>query len=611
MPTLLVNGASRTPLIPGLNLTTPEGLRFGAAIRYPWLPGVLLENATEQPLRCELYQNWDFSTVVATIDRSLPRTWEWHDMLGETGAGSITFRVDDPILDDLANDGTDCLVFYWGPLRAFILILESFEEVTVGTAEDAARAVTYSGRGALSILDDAVVYPTSGVGRSPIEEDRHFGWPAATYDHSSWGTVTVLGTVQDAINVGSVLLAGGLNEATPGWNEQLTTDTLQKLPALDIPLLWASGGTLLNATPGTCYFFGEFTIPVAGDYVFFGIADDAGDFYIDGQQITSVQGQNWLGVSQVAVTLSAGTHYVAAKITNADNGAALNKAVFGWCIATETQTSTLLEQATNYTVVAMSSGSTKVLAYPSSVPGQSVTKTMRIALEEAQNRGEVQDIWFDFDDDHFSDGSAAEPIPDVATKVGSTLLQFFQELQATYCDISMNVGETYPVFQAWPKNGRGMTRTATLRSPTDEDDPTSGNLLDYRKRGDMKTVSRLLVRWKGGWSDLGDASGAEATLEIGAPSSIEEIQRMADGQLDEFNDPRTEITAVIDSRDSVDQPYTGFLPGDRIHTPDGVEVVQGVSVSVSDTVRPGVTLTLRDVILSPQERQARVLRALT
>lgn len=126
-------------------------------------------------------------------------------------------------------------------------------------------------------------------------------------------------------------------------------------------------------------------------------------------------------------------------------------------------------------------------------------------------------------------------------------------------------------------------------------------------------TNALLIRWNGGWTEVTDtiSIGAHGRLEgllgIGAVRSLDEVTRIATGQLAIFADERTMITAGTQPRFDAECPYLGYGVGDTVLVPDvdgtpTSERIVALAVTEDSEGEPVFTPTLHDVILTEQER---------
>lgn len=554
--------------------------------------GVLLGTPTAE-ITAELFRYPDLTTTVATLSLSHSRTWQ--DVLSEAGAGQITLQNDDPALSDFEDDGDDIVVFKYRGERALAMLCERKTERVVAQGEEHDQTTTYSGRGHLALLERVMVYPASGVGRKPIEEDRLFNWTSPNFDDTGWVTAKTLGTVQDAVDIVAFIYSVAPSEI----------DTNLPHNVLRVFAAPGSTSTFLVAPAGSCYFRESFTVASTDTYYLTFFCDDQGEFYFDGQRVAEIKGVNWLGVATAQVDLSAGTHLAAARVENLSATGSLK---YGWAIWE------LDDNGQPGALVWSGAPATKIAAYPSEPPGMTAGTAMRIVVEEAQDRGYLTDLTLNFTDTYDSDGVPWTVSADIATKTGTDVLTFLRELAATYVDLWMDPSDIK--LWAWNVDGRGATLTGEIKAPTSATDPSSGNLRSYIRSGEFAPVGKFLLRHRDGWAQRTNAAsiaayGArEAKLEVGAPTSLVEVYRVADGQFAYFANPRTEIDADIHPAASVtDVPYLGFRVGDQITTPDGVKRVLAITMDEDNGTGLALpTLTLSSIVLGAEERTFQLLR---
>lgn len=616
MATLLAGNVLRTPLVPGAQLRNRYGLQAGNVLRSPYVPGVTLTvEADNDVITASLFNLADLDTEIAPLPYMNSPTWQ--ELRSEPGSGSLSLDMEDPALASFANDGTDIIYFYYRGGQRFEMIPNRIREIFIATAEEPNEVAIYSGLGPLGVLAKAIVFPTGGAGRSPIAEDRHIGWMTREYDHGWWDTVEVLGDIQHAIDVIAFILAAPV--------EDIEDKVRQNLPYIGlIPVVGPPGTAMsLDAPVGDWYLYEDETtnpnldIAEDGDYlIYFGPFDDEIEAYVDGQQVAVASGLNAFGVTSAAVTLTAGGHSIAAHIKNLEFDG-LNPTKFSWQITTEPTAPTLIDPGGDTTLIAWGNGEAKVLAYPEHVPGMPITKTFRILLEEAQARGKIPNVVCMFTDTNYSNGAEALPIPDFGTKVATNLLNVAREMAASYVDVRAKVVTVDGVRKIGifmnERGTGGVTATGVVfERATPGGDSSTGNLNQYERETEILGIDDILVRWDGGWTLLDGPDGpysAEAPLEIGAPASLEEVQRMAQAALDDVNTPQGEITAGLEPRDASEAPYTGYQILDTIPTtPTGAEPVMGWTFAEDEAGNTTIKVTLGGVLLSAQARVAMELQ---
>lgn len=546
-------------------------------------------------IEAELYRftdtagDLDDANLVASLTlTSFARNWQ--DVLSESGSGGLSFQNYDATLANFVDDGDDVVVLKYRGERALALLIENKERVTKARTR-VEELTTYTGRGHMAIFERGLVWPAGGEGRLPAEDDRPFNWTSPEFDDDAWVPPSILGTVEEAINLAELLFGTDPSE--------FSVD-----PALFINLFWAPGADWLNTIVGDCYFRQTITVPQERRYLVALITDDEGELYIDGQPITSTTGYNALGVTTAEVDLSAGTHVVSGHVSNFDNTVlypgVFNGGKFGfgvWTINLAGQADVLVAQG--------QPGEMVMVAYPPEPPGMTVGQVIRLVLEENQARGYLLSIVLNFTDTHDSDGIPWPVTADIATKTGTDLYTFLQELSQTHCDLWMDPGGF--TLNAYVIDGRGSDLSADVEITGPTAGPATGNIVTYTETGEYHPIGAFLIRWRNGWAKRENAASIaaygrrEALIEIGAPTSIDEVYRVADRQFAYFADPRTEIGTTQYPIAATDTAYTAFRPGDQLMTPTGVERLLSITMDETDGV--GLpTLTFRNIILGAMER---------
>lgn len=406
----------------------------------------------------------DLVTPIETL--SLSRARSWRDELNEAGSGELTLQNDDPALPSFALPNS-LVNFYLAGVLSFTLLLESFFATDIDQLEEAAETTVFKGRGHLALLDRILVYPGLGVGKKPIEEDRAFNWTARAYDDSTWVPATLVTTVGDA----KTNWDGG--DPDVQWDPDFPDDTAE--------ILWASDGTVSAAGVGDCYFRQFVTIPYDGTYALIAAMDNYGEVYPDGVLVVTPGQSESLEVgfksrSQVTLEFTAGSHLIACKCTNAI-GVASNPAGQAWAIYEIDALGKL-----GSLIAHSEAASTVMVEYASEPPGMSPGQAIILAVAEGQARGCLPDLAYSFDEVLDTNGDPWPIVADIATKVGTTLLQFLRELSGTYIDFAMAPGTL--TLDAYIRGGLGGTPGVNYHSPTDPNDPATGSLLQLTRTGE-------------------------------------------------------------------------------------------------------------------------------
>jgi hypothetical protein len=130
-------------------------------------------------------------------------------------------------------------------------------------------------------------------------------------------------------------------------------------------------------------------------------------------------------------------------------------------------------------------------------------------------------------------------------------------------------------------------------------------------------VNALLVRWVGGWTEVARGGRRrEACLGLGAEQTYDEARRIANVQLDNLADPRTEVAVDPKPRDETELPFLAFRPGDFISAADwdgamAEQRVLSLGCAVDDNWMITYSIELHDRILGERERTEQAMKKMT
>lgn len=486
---------------------------------------------------------------------------------GTTHVGTLASDTKREWLDDLSAEGSYSLEVKLGHADESLLTLDRIVRFAInGTAcwqgiveeldptfadpanRQSGRVIRASGRGLLAILDDAVVYPELGLGRrSP--ETRYFNFASLDYDDTAWSNAVQLKQQSDP-------------DVTKPW-----FGAPEGWPDPDAWWIGPSGADTPPVAPGDIYLRGTFTIGVGedDDYRFYVNADDAHETYLDGDKVASEQRVGLWGVEQhFEETLDAGSHLVAVKATNFDRPSAGTN-VFGFIMSVVK----LIDGGQTYgLVVSRSSSGTKMLAFPSTAPGMTPGKILDVLLTEAQARGDLVGLTWDFDAVNDSDGTPWPNEIDVAFPVNTSVLDVVRHLVDEHaCEVAM--APTGLVLHAYVSKGTDRTTgpgTVTAAYGTNI------SRLAFKKQRALKNVALSLTA-EGRWVETTEATSvtAHGRREIGlalggAPSDDAATRQTAAF----FVDHAYPLEAITDMQlEAISAtPGVDFVVGDRILSTD-------------------------------------------
>ncbi len=439
---------------------TSVEIALGAAVSGPIAPGprVSVPGEVVPPIAVRLVTRSNPYSVVGTLDQSFGRTWQ--DQISEPGAGKVQLDNRDPDLDLIDED--TLLRFELNGDAQFIALPVDIEQVTVAPGEEFDQITTISGPGHLAVLGDALVYPSRGVGAVPVEEDRVFSWPSPDFDDSSWGAATELATVDDArTSWPSIPFGDGFPEgsgASVVW----------------APAPGAIGTSDFTHPEGDCYFRATVDCPTTGRVVVYALIDNWGEIFFDGQPILVVSPSDGFStVSVFGLDVSVGEHTVAVRGHNAGDDLEAGYNPGGVAIAI--YDADINNQPTSSSPFWVTDSSMKLVAYPSTPPGMTPGQVAEILLVEGVERGSLDvPLFLMFDEEVDSNGNPWPEVAEIATKVGTDYLTCFREMSGTYFDMWMApAGFELYLFSL---DGQGVDTSIDWHPPTDENDPTSGNI---------------------------------------------------------------------------------------------------------------------------------------
>jgi hypothetical protein len=442
-----------------LEATFPQEVTAGPVIRRLRALGARVSVLGEVPLPMgvTVYRRGQRAPVSVLDQIKGPK---FQDELSEPGSASITFANDDPDLTAITDDAM--VMFELHGWAAFTMLPRELDRSTISPQESAGGLTTVTGPGTLAILEEALVYPSRGIKRWPIEEDRLFSWPSDSYDDSWWREAWVMAKWSDP-TVWTI-------DAKPG-----SAPAPEDFPDPDAEWIWAPNTTWMLAPGGTCYARVRFLVPEGVQAVKISFALDwTGTLYLDGQEIgTNTWAVNSWKTTTDEIPVTPGDHLLAVKCANdyltpEDPNTTQNPGGILVSVAISTP-----GPHTGLPLVRSGPG-WKFLAYPPTEPGMTPGEVMLQCVAEAQWRGALAGVTCVFDK-HADSGGASWPIVgDISTKVSTDLLTFFRELSGTYIDFAMAPGSL--LLYAWSRGQRGEHTGVNLHPPTNPTDPWTGNL---------------------------------------------------------------------------------------------------------------------------------------
>jgi hypothetical protein len=481
------------------------------------------------PLELELVDINDIGFVMSRLPHSFSRSFQ--DDSNNTGTASFAIENGDVDWADVTLERLVNFKVYGN--RAMTMLIESQHKVAVAEGEEFDQITVNTGRGHLALWEQFVLYPSRGPDSVPVEEDRVFNWTSPTYDDTTWkmskhiakqggSSYWIYNGVHapfdfpDATAYWIWAKVGTQYWAPPGvcyFRRNFTVpsgvtsiaiyysmDNRGKIYVDGIPYAEQPGGmdlqntkyVTIDVTPGPHLIAVEVfnepkkgaaqeptgpsptTYTVQPGDTLWGISQR---YYGDGRNWRIIYDKNKAQIQADATTaglwdpydpghwIFPGQVFIIPGMTQTSRG---RPNPGGLIIAIYEQD----EEPTN--LLAHTDANWRVVAYPDEPPGMTVV-IRRVKAEASRRGNDLADmITLKFTDDVDSAGNSWPVHADIASKVATDYLTFLLELTAKYADVWMAPGTLD--FYAWDKGTRSSLRDIALHTPTDPQDPETGNL---------------------------------------------------------------------------------------------------------------------------------------
>lgn len=397
-------------------------------------------------ITAELYDSTN-STRLATLPYAFEHRWQ--EVLNDCGTWSLGLAADDSALSSATYGKVVRFLVDGQP--AFAGVIEQRELQIVAQGEEVDQVVTLSGRGLLSMWEDAVVFPKGGIDAKPSSDVRPYnwcfpenpyllGWPYAYVRHSAIATRI---------------------EGDPPLYEPWYPPKGWPSPS-DACWLWTKNYG--NVTPsGTCYFVYVYNAPADMDLVVYLAADNRATLYVDG--IVVMETEQYPAFSfeecyRTVVPLSAGYHAIGVEAEVYENNAI---GLYRGMVAVSAHSMPTDGVVDTGTSVFKSDSTWQCLDYPTQIPGRTAGGALYELLLEAIARGALTSWTLSFDSET---DSAGDPWPWMLSEtfqIGADYLSVMRQLGEAYLDVTVD-----PVglrLNAFIKGGSG-TSAATYTAGT-------------------------------------------------------------------------------------------------------------------------------------------------
>lgn len=228
-----------------------------------------------------------------------PLATSFSEEFNGNGQGELTVLLDSPDAALLRKDSV--VRVYYREACVFAWFVETLERTIVGS--DERRILRVTGRGLTAWVDDAVVYPQTGLA-------ANYGSPSRLFNFAS----------QDGNWIKS---AGYVKPVGVKWKDD--TSVRQGFPKgwpnPNAQWLWATDPTKVVKAGATNWFRSTFTLDKPTRVKFHMSADNRYEVFLDGAPLfTATSGKTqdvtWSTMLAKTITVPAGKHVVAAKVQN-------------------------------------------------------------------------------------------------------------------------------------------------------------------------------------------------------------------------------------------------------------------------------------------------------
>jgi hypothetical protein len=463
----------------------------------------------------------------------------WMDEGNTAGAGSIDYRRYDDVETahpTVWSAGNQVMISV-GSLDVFRLILDADGGYRIDPATGD-RVDSWAGTGQLGVLNSGMCAPEYGW-RPEGTEERSFDYGS----NPSIGGWYVSGEWRTPV--------GRKVRKSWRWTYKKRHQP-KKWRDRKAYWLWWRDPDLKNTADETCYFVSSFTLASAGRVRIEVAGDDTLEFQLDGEIRATTGPGGWKNATKIVLHLSAGTHYVAAKVTNTSGSAGnQNRSGFICSIARingDGEVTAYLNRTKPTTW--------KIRRQRSEPPGWYAAQILRQLVQEQKDRSCAghSGVTFGFSTTADSAGVGWSGRQELAITVGTQALDYVQQLVETGMDVAMTPGL---VLNAW--RSRGADRSAWVRL-----DQGDAHVLDEAasQLPGIKNVAyaKAATGWVGGSDGTSvSARGRRETLiSLGGSRSPAQTAGAIASMLPDLASPPQTIEVKLSGARGTWQPYRDF-----------------------------------------------------
>jgi hypothetical protein len=492
---------------------------------------------------------YDQSGGTLTGILGLVRGVQWQDPRNEAGVLTFDLHNSDPLFPDtnvlrvvevLADLGDGAGLVARGKFQ-----VESVATQVVAPGEVADEWSRVTARNLLCWLEDAVV-DAEDVGYPRIFDERPFSFAASdwpTYDAGDWTAPTEAST--------SPFNGSDYPESWPA------NDTQSKLVWFSDPMAAGTDGVYREAR-----FRAALPITTAGFYRVAAAADDNYVLWVAGEEVLRQDKDvlRWRRADTMDVWFPVGEPHLAAMVWDV-------RETTSWFMCSVSLLDADGEPTGTPILYTSAGGGWEVHeVYPANSPvGFTLGETLKKLVDEAQARGALPDLTYDFTDTLDSNGDPWDAgVVDRSFTIGSTIWEVVEQLVELGLDVEVTPGRVLRAYQ-----GRGSDVSASVQFLP------GVNLLEHEVTKTRARKTALMKRTNVDRSYSVDATSVvnygrrEGFVSLGNTSSRPHADRVADNLLTgaASSVPTRQITSSVLLVDGA-RPYVDFNLGDTVGTVD-------------------------------------------
>lgn len=501
------------------------------------------------------------------------------DEMNTAGAGSVDVRRYDAVETahpGLWSAGTQIIVTV-GTLDVFRLVLDMQAGYRIDDATGE-RIDAWPGTGALGVLNSGMCAPEYGW-RPEATEERTFDYgsdPAigGWYVASEWRTPV-----------------GRLIRSSWRWTYK-KRHLPKKWSDKKAQWLWWKDPDSTSVANETCYLMSSFTLASPAHVKIKVGGDDTLEFQLDGEIRATTGPGGWKKATIIELNLSAGVHYVAAKVANtAGSTGNANRSGFICSIAKINGDGDVVSW-----LLRTAPASWKIRRQLSAAPGWFAAQILRQLVSEQQARGCAGHgpVTFGFTTAADSAGVAWATRQELSVTVGTQALDYIQALVETGMDVAMTPGLT---LNAW--RSRGVDRSSWVRL-----DQGTGRVLGESAAQLPAIRNAAAARALSGWvlqehaGSIAARGRRETMISLGSSQSATQTAASVAAMLPDLATPPQTVEVRLSGAAGKWQPYRDFNVGDWVgYRASGMTTwarhrVMSIAFEVNDAGHPDWTLQL-------------------